>query len=54
LSERLGIDPLSIWTGLPGQGATLVIKSTDFIANPPTFKYRGLLSRRRRPFCRVH
>jgi len=42
LSERLGIDPLYIWTGLvPDKHATLVIKSTDFIANPPTFKYRG-------------
>ena len=43
LSERLGIDPLYIWTGYsPVRQPTLVLKQTDFIADPPTFKYRGL------------
>jgi len=42
LSERLGIDPLYIWTGYtPAKQTTLVLKQTDFIADPPTFKYRG-------------
>ena len=42
LSERLGVDPLYIWTGLvPEKRSTLVLKSTNSIANPPTFKYRG-------------
>jgi len=42
LSERLGIDPLYIWTGYaPERHATLVLARTDFAAGPPTFKYRG-------------
>ena len=42
LSERLGIDPLYIWTGYqPEKRSTLVLKRTDFTAGPPTFKYRG-------------
>jgi hypothetical protein len=42
LSERLGIDPLYLWTGYtPAKQPTLVLKLTDFIADPPTFKYRG-------------
>ena len=42
LSERLGIDPLYLWTGYaPAKYPTLVLKQTDFVADPPTFKYRG-------------
>jgi hypothetical protein len=42
LSERLGIDPLYIWTGyLPDRHSPLVMKRTDFIAGPPTFRFRG-------------
>jgi len=42
LSERLGIDPLYLWTGYePEKHSTLVLKQTDFVADPPTFKYRG-------------
>jgi hypothetical protein len=42
LSERLGIDPLYLWTGYrPERRTTLVMKQTDFIADPPTFRYRG-------------
>ena len=42
LSERLGIDPLYLWTGYtPAKQPALVLKRTDFIADPPTFKYRG-------------
>jgi hypothetical protein len=42
LSERLGIDPLYLWTGyMPAKQSALVLKPTDFIADPPTFKYRG-------------
>jgi len=42
LSERLGIDPLYIWTGYsPAPLPTLVLKQTDFIADPPTFRFRG-------------
>jgi hypothetical protein len=43
LSERLGIDPLYLWTGYtPERRATLVLKSTHFQTGPPTFKYRGM------------
>ena len=42
LSERIGIDPLYIWTGYePAKHPTLVVKPVDFIADPPTFKFRG-------------
>jgi hypothetical protein len=42
LSERLGIDPLYLWTGLtPEKHPTLVMKATNFSADPPTFRYRG-------------
>lgn len=42
LSERLGIDPLYLWTGYePEKHATLVLKKTDLFVGPPTFKYRG-------------
>jgi hypothetical protein len=42
LSERLGIDPLYIWTGyVPEQQNPLILKSTRFAQAPPTFRYRG-------------
>jgi len=42
LSERLGIDPLYIWTGyLPGHRDPLVLKRTNFSQGPPAFRYRG-------------
>ena len=42
LSERLGIDPLYIWTGYtPERHTTLILKQTNYRADPPTFKYRG-------------
>jgi len=42
LSERLGIDPLYLWTGYtPEIHETLVLKKTDFFTGPPTFKFRG-------------
>jgi hypothetical protein len=42
LSERLGIDPLYIWTGYqPEHHDPLVLKSTNFTQGPPTFRYRG-------------
>jgi hypothetical protein len=42
LSERLGVDPLYIWTGYqPEHHFPLVLKETKFRANPPTFRYRG-------------
>ncbi|RYG64831.1 hypothetical protein EON77_19260, partial [bacterium] len=43
LSERLGIDPLYIWSGAtPTPRERLVLRRTDEFANPPTFKYRGM------------
>lgn len=42
LSERLGIDPIYIWTGYrPEHRDPLVLKRTSFAQGPPTFKYRG-------------
>ncbi len=42
LSERLGIDPLYIWTGYtPVHHDPLVLKRTSFAQNPPAFRYRG-------------
>lgn len=42
LCERLGIDPLYIWTGYePEVTGTLILKKTDYTSGPPTFKYRG-------------
>ncbi|MDQ3748740.1 MAG: glycosyl hydrolase 115 family protein [Acidobacteriota bacterium] len=42
LSERLGIDPIYLWTGYtPEKHLKLVLKKTDYFANPPTIKYRG-------------
>lgn len=43
LGERLGIDPLYHWTGYePERHPTLVLRSTDYYAPPPTFRFRGL------------
>ena len=42
LSERLGIDPIYIWTGYqPVHHDPLILKRTDFSQAPPTFRYRG-------------
>ena len=42
LSERLGVDPLYLWTGyVPEHRDPLVLKATRFAQAPPTFKYRG-------------
>jgi hypothetical protein len=42
LSERLGIDPLYLWTGYrPEHHFPLVLKETKFRAGPPTFRFRG-------------
>lgn len=43
LSERLGIDPLYIWTGyVPLRHEKLFLKETHFHAGPPTFRFRGM------------
>jgi hypothetical protein len=45
LSERLGIDPLYIWTGYtPEHHDPLVLKPTDFTQAPPAFRYRGFFN----------
>ncbi|SPF56452.1 conserved exported hypothetical protein [Candidatus Sulfopaludibacter sp. SbA4] len=42
LSERLGVDPLYIWTGYtPEHRDPLVLKRTSFAQGPPAFRYRG-------------
>ena len=42
LSERLGIDPLYIWTGYrPAHHDPLVLRQTDFTQAPPAFRFRG-------------
>ena len=42
LSERLGVDPLYLWTGyVPEHRDPLVLKGTRFAQGPPTFRYRG-------------
>jgi hypothetical protein len=42
LSERLGTDPLYIWTGYrPEHHDPLVLKRTAFTQAPPTFRFRG-------------
>jgi hypothetical protein len=42
LSERLGVDPLYIWTGyVPEHRDPLVLKRTSFAQGPPAFRYRG-------------
>jgi hypothetical protein len=42
VAERLGIDPLYLWTGYqPIKNTSLTLKKTDYFADPPTVKYRG-------------
>lgn len=42
LSERLGIDPIYIWTGYrPEHHDPLILKRTSFAQDPPAFQYRG-------------
>ena len=42
LSERLGIDPLYIWTGYaPEHRDPLILKRTTFAQAPPAIRYRG-------------
>ncbi len=42
LSERLGIDPLYLFTGYrPAHRDPLILKRTDFTQPPPVFRYRG-------------
>ncbi len=42
LSERLGIDPIYIWSGYqPVHHDPLVLKGTSYSQAPPTFRYRG-------------
>jgi hypothetical protein len=42
LSERLGIDPIYVWSGYqPEHHDPLVLKRTSFSQAPPTFRYRG-------------
>jgi hypothetical protein len=43
LCERLGIDPLYLWTGYtPLHRSTLIMKAIDYASGPPTVRYRGL------------
>jgi hypothetical protein len=43
LSERLGIDPLYLWTGYePARHERLILKKTSAYFGPPTVKYRGM------------
>lgn len=43
LSERLGIDPLYIWTGYrPTVTPRLVLKATNDVVSSPAVKYRGM------------
>jgi hypothetical protein len=42
LSERLGIDPLYLWTRyVPERHDPLVLERTSFAQGPPTFRFRG-------------
>jgi hypothetical protein len=42
LSERLGIDPLYIWTGYaPAHHDPLILGATNFTQAAPTFRFRG-------------
>ena len=42
LGERLGIDPLYLWTGYtPDKHPTLVMKAANLSVDPPTFRFRG-------------
>jgi hypothetical protein len=43
LSERLGIDPLYLWTGYePQKRSRLVLNKTSEVFDSPTIKYRGM------------
>lgn len=43
LSERLGVDPLYLWTGYkPETHERLIVTKTNFFSGPPTVKYRGM------------
>ena len=42
LSERIGIDPLYLWTGYtPKSNEVLILKKVDYTCAGPAFKYRG-------------
>jgi len=42
LSERLGVDPLYLWTGyVPEHRDPLILMATRFAQGPPAFRYRG-------------
>jgi Glycosyl hydrolase family 115 len=42
LAERLGIDPLYLWTGYaPEHRDPLILKATSFTQAPPAFRFRG-------------
>jgi hypothetical protein len=42
LSERLGIDPLYIWTGyVPAHRDPLILRAVNFTQTPPAFRFRG-------------
>jgi hypothetical protein len=42
LSERLGVDPIYIWSGYePEHRDPLVLKRVDYSQAPPAFRYRG-------------
>jgi hypothetical protein len=42
LSERLGIDPIYIWSGYaPVHHDPLILKATNLTQAPPTFRFRG-------------
>src|SRR5437667_10538544 len=42
LCERLGVDPLYLWTGyVPEHHDPLVLQATRFAQGPPAFRYRG-------------
>ncbi len=42
LSERLGVDPLYLWTGyVPEHRDPLILQDTRFAQGPPAFRYRG-------------
>jgi hypothetical protein len=43
LAERLGIDPLYLWTGYtPQKRDRLTLRKTDHVVGAPTVKYRGM------------
>ena len=42
LAERLGVDPLYIWTGITPKKTKLIVKKTDFFQHSPDVRWRGL------------